>query len=97
LWLLVSLAAAIVSTLSYFAMDKRHRLGTLSAMFWGLTLMVLIDHVIGYDGGAFFQMDTPGMVGDGVVLGLLMLLPVVAIWASLLAIDRIFKKRNEVN
>jgi uncharacterized membrane protein len=88
MWLIIALVAAAVTTALYYISLKRYRLGTLSLMFWGLTFMILIDHVLGYEGGPFFEMQTDGLIGSGIVLGLLMLIPVIAIWLAIMVFNR---------
>jgi hypothetical protein len=55
-------------------------------MFWGATLMIFIDHLIGWwqEGGSFLEVETEGWVSSGAVLGLLMAIPVIILWAVLL-------------
>ncbi len=61
------------------------KLEYLAIMLWGLTLMILVDHILGYEGGAFLEMETDGLITSGIVLGILMLIPVLAIWAIYVA------------
>lgn len=46
--------------------------------------MILVDHVLGYEGGEFFEMETEGMISNGILLGLVMLLPVFLVWMAYL-------------
>ena len=49
MWLVALALAAVISTmLWYFKDDGRYRLDILSLIFWGSTIMVLIDHAMGY-------------------------------------------------
>lgn len=49
MWLVALALAAVISTmLWYFKDDGRYRLDMLSLIFWGSTIMVLIDHAMGY-------------------------------------------------
>lgn len=49
MWLVALTLAAVISTIFwYFKDDGRYRLDILSLIFWGSTIMVFIDHAIGY-------------------------------------------------
>ena len=45
-------------------------------MLWGAFIMILVDHILGYEGGAFIEIETDGLIKSGFVLGLAMLVPV---------------------
>ncbi|MFH0816063.1 MAG: hypothetical protein V1934_04535 [Methanobacteriota archaeon] len=94
MWLVTSLIAAIAVTAAWRFAPKIYRMDILSLMLWGLTMMILVDHVLGYEGGAFLQMETDGLVQNGVVLGIIMLVPVVAIWGVCLGLS--MYKKNAV-
>jgi hypothetical protein len=85
MWLLITgLAAVIASALWYVgAPDDRYRLGFLSLVYWGATIMWLVDHVIAYaqDGGAFFEVtaQATGIGVSVVLLGLLVWLVVLLV------------------
>ena len=86
MWLITTLLAAMAVTLIWrFWPQAKLKLEYLSMMLWGLTLMILVDHILGYEGGAFLEMETDGLVSSGIVLGILMLIPVIAIWAIYVA------------
>lgn len=57
-------------------------------VFWALTLMVFVDHVIGWfsEGaeGPFMDIDL-----NAFVLSLCMVIPILAIWQAALVIDRL--------
>jgi hypothetical protein len=55
----------------------------LSLILWGTTMMVLVDHVMGYlmEGGEFFEMTTEAMI-----LGGSMLIAALAVWEVALLI-----------
>lgn len=61
MWLLITaLAALVVSALWYVsAPTDKYKLGFLSLIYWGATLMWLVDHVIAYaqEGGPFFEIS----------------------------------------
>ena len=49
-------------------------------MLWGASVMILTDHVLGYEGGEFIEMTTEGMITNGGVLGVAMLIPIFLVW-----------------
>lgn len=89
MWLITTLIAALAVTALWFIAPKKYQLGILSLMLWGLGVMVMVDHVLGYEGsGPFLEMETDGLIGNGVVLGIAMLIPLFAIWEIYLAISK---------
>ncbi|MHC1721849.1 MAG: hypothetical protein AB9836_01450 [Aminipila sp.] len=78
MYLIITAMAAIVSTIIWYvnAPDDRYKLSTLSLIFWGATLMWLVDHVMAYltEGGEFFDISMNAtLLGVNVVLlGLLL-------------------------
>jgi len=80
MWLITSCVAAIIVTAIWIFAPKKYQLSFLGLMLWGLTIMVLIDHVIAYEGGPFIQMETDGMITNGALLGIVMLIPIFFIW-----------------
>jgi len=80
MWLVTSFIAALAVTPVWTFASKKYQLGFLSLMLWGLTIMVLVDHIMGYTGGAFIQMETDGLITNATVLGIVMLLPIFMIW-----------------
>ncbi len=93
MWLITTLLAAIAVTVILFVFPKNKlRLEVLTIMLWGLGIMILVDHILGYEGGMFLEMETDGLISNGVVLGLLMLLPVLAIWGIFVGISN--RKKN---
>lgn len=87
MWLVTTALLAAISTLFAAILRGRYELGTLSLMFWGATLMIFIDHLIGWwrEGGPFLEVETEGWVSSGAMLGLLMAVPVIVCWAILLS------------
>jgi hypothetical protein len=59
---------------------KKYKLSSLAIMLWGLALMIFVDHVLGYEGGPFIEMQTNGLIESGTVVGIAMLIPVFIIW-----------------
>ncbi len=88
MWLVTSLIAAVAATAAWRMMPGNHRLDTLALMLWGLTMMILVDHILGYEGGAFLEVETDGLVSNGALLGALMLIPVIAIWAVYMMLSK---------
>jgi len=81
MWLLTTLVAAIAVTVVWFIAPKKYQLGFLGLMLWGLGAMLLVDHVMGYGGsGPFLEMETDGLIENGTVLGIAMLIPIFTIW-----------------
>lgn len=81
MWLITTLVAAVAVTAISFVAPKKYQLNFLALMLWGLGLMVLVDHIMGYSGsGPFLEMETDGLIENGVVLGIAMLIPVFVIW-----------------
>jgi hypothetical protein len=80
MWLITSFIAAIVVTVLWIFAPKKYRLGYLGLMLWGLSTMVLVDHIMGYTGGPFIEMETDGLITNATVLGITMLIPIFIIW-----------------
>ncbi len=80
MWLITTFIAALVMTLLWFLLKKKYKLGFLSLMLWGATIMILVDHILGYEGGKFLEAQTDGIINNGVLLGIAMLIPAFLIW-----------------
>ena len=80
MWLITSFIAAIAVTALWIFAPKKYQLEFLGLMLWGLSIMLLVDHIMGYDDGAFLEMETNGLITNGVVLGIVMLIPIFVIW-----------------
>jgi hypothetical protein len=80
MWLITSFIAAIAVTAVWIFAPKKYQLGFLGLMLWGLSIMILVDHIMGYEGGAFVEMETNGLIPNGIVLGIAMLIPIFIIW-----------------
>jgi len=80
MWLITTLIAAISATAVWFIVPRKYKLGFLCLMLWGASIMILIDHILGYEGGEFIEMRTEGMITNGTVLGISMLIPIFVIW-----------------
>ena len=86
MWLVTTSIAAAGATLGKFVMPKDYKLGFLALMLWGAVVMILVDHILGYEGGAFLEKATDGMIKNSVALGIAMLVPVFVIWGISLLI-----------
>ena len=87
MWLVTTSIAAAGATLGKFVISKDYKLGFLALMLWGAAVMMLIDHVLGYGGGAFLEKTTGGMIKNGALLGIVMLVPVFVTWGISLLIS----------
>lgn len=99
--LLVTLLAAIASTAVWYLKDSRNRLktGTLSLIYWGASLMWLVDAVTEYIelGAAFFTVSADALRND-LMLGLCAVALGLVIWLILLLISdpkHIFRRTAE--
>jgi hypothetical protein len=53
-------------------------------MLWGTSIMILVDHIIGYEGGAFLELETEGLITNATILGIVMLIPILILWEIIL-------------
>jgi hypothetical protein len=76
MWLLITAFAALVASALWYvsAPTDKYKLGFLSLIYWGATLMWLVDHVMAYaqEGGSFFEInaDATGLGMSVLILGL---------------------------
>jgi len=80
MWLITSFIAAIAVTAVWIFAPKKYQFNFLGLMLWGLAIMVLVDHILGYQGGPFIEMETDGLITNATVLGITMLIPIFIIW-----------------
>ena len=84
MWLIITFIAAVIVTAMHFKLKdlKKYKLNFLALMLWGTFIMVLVDHTIAYlhEGGNFIEITTDGLVPDAAILGILMVIPLLAIW-----------------
>ena len=92
MWLVTTSIAAAGATVARFVLPRNYKLGFLASMLWGAAAMILIDHILGYEGGEFLEKTTDGMVNNGVVLGIAMLLPVFMAWGISLLISNLKRR-----
>jgi peptidoglycan biosynthesis protein MviN/MurJ (putative lipid II flippase) len=83
MWLIMTALAAIITTAIWYikAPEDKYKLGLLSLIFWGATLMWLVDHVIAYltDGGEFFEVSP-----DATLLGISVIVLALFVWETVL-------------
>lgn len=83
--LLITLFAAIIATIIWYFKDTDLRLGALSLMYWGASLMWFVDAVVEYFkiGAKYFTPESVDMLNDAylglsvVALGLIIWLVVI--------------------
>jgi hypothetical protein len=85
MWLLITAFAAVLVTALWYlsAPNDKYRLGFLSLVYWGATLMWVVDHVMAYvqEGGAFFEIDA-----SATALGVSVLILGLVVWLIRLVI-----------
>ena len=84
MWLVTTVIAAIMVTAIWYIKPKIYKLDFLSLMLWGTSIMILVDHVLGYDGGEFLEVQTDGLITNGILLGFVMIIPILIIWEIIL-------------
>ena len=84
MWLVTTLIAAIAVTAIWYVKPKIYRLDILSLMLWGTSIMILVDHILGYEGGQFIEIETEGLIANGTLLGIVMLIPIFVLWEIIL-------------
>ena len=98
MWLIMTSLAAIITTLIWYirAPEDKYKLGLLSLIFWGATLMWFVDHVMAYltEGGEFFEINL-----DATLLGLSVIILALLVWEIVLLVSdpkgvlkRVFKR-----
>jgi len=80
MWLITTLIAAIAVTAIWYVKPKIYKLDILSLMLWGTSIMILVDHILGYEGGAFLELETEGLITNATLLGIVMLIPIFIVW-----------------
>jgi hypothetical protein len=98
MWLIIFAFAATIATAIWYtqAENDKYLLKLLSLIFWGTTIMVLVDHVVPYvmeGGGEFFEVSIEATVLSGV-----MLVVGLAVWEGALLLKDpkgvIFKRKS---
>lgn len=85
--LLITAFAAIIATIAWYNVKADRKLGTLALMYWGASLMWLVDSVIEYieAGAEFFTPETADMINDS-YLGLSVVVLGLIIWTVVLLV-----------
>jgi len=92
MWLVTTSVAATGATIAKFVLPKQYKLGFLALMLWGAVAMILVDHILGYEGGVFLEKTTDGMITNSTMLGIAMLVPVFVIWGISLLISNLKRR-----
>jgi hypothetical protein len=83
MWLVILTFSATIATALWYskAEDDKYMLRLLSLILWGASIMVFVDHVMGYitEGGEFLEMTT-----EATVLGIAMLITALIVWEIVL-------------
>jgi peptidoglycan biosynthesis protein MviN/MurJ (putative lipid II flippase) len=86
MFFIITALAAIVATIIWYvnAPEDKYKLSLLSFIFWGATLMWLVDHVMAYlaEGGEFFEISL-----DATVLGVNVVLLGLLVWIIVLLVN----------
>lgn len=86
MWLIMTALAAIITTAIWYirAPGDKYKLGLLSLIFWGATLMWFVDHVMAYlmEGGEFFEINL-----DATLLGLSVIILALLVWEIVLLVS----------
>jgi len=86
MWLIMTALAAVITTVIWYikAPNDKYKLGLLSLIFWGATLMWLVDHVMAYltEGGEFLEINL-----DATLLGLSVITLALLVWVIVLLIS----------
>ncbi len=80
MWLITTCIAALIATAFWYKAPKKYYFEIPTLMFWGATLMIFVDHILGYEGGAFIEMETTGLITNTTILGIVMILPILLFW-----------------
>jgi len=86
MWLIMTALAAVITTAIWYvkAPEDKYKLGLLSLIFWGATLMWFVDHVMAYltEGGEFFETNL-----DATLLGLSVIVFALLVWEIVLLVS----------
>ena len=84
MWIIVIFIATVaVSIIHFFLKDyrKKYKLGLLALMLLGTFVMVLVDNLISFiRGKPFLEPMTYGLIKNGALLGIAMIIPIFIIW-----------------
>jgi hypothetical protein len=86
MWLIMTALAAVITTVIWYikAPDDKYKLNLLSLIFWGATLMWLVDHIMAFltEGGEFFEINL-----DATLLGVTVIVLALLVWLIVLLIS----------
>ena len=85
--LLITVFAAVIASIFWYNSKVDRKLGTLALMYWGASLMWLVDSVVEYIelGAEFFEQAPKDMINDA-YLGLSVVALGIVIWLVVLLI-----------
>lgn len=85
--LLITAFAAVIATAAWYNIKADRKLGTLALMYWGATLMWIVDSVVEYleTGAEFFTPAAADMINDS-YLGLSVVTLGLIIWVVILMV-----------
>ena len=84
MWLVILAFAAVMTTFFWYTKDTKgeYKLGFLSLVFWGATIMVFVDHLIAYfEEGEFFDRSL-----DAILLGIVLVIVALIVWEIFLIV-----------
>jgi hypothetical protein len=98
MWLIILAFAAAIATPIWYSMaeDDKYLLRLLCLILWGATIMVFVDHVMGYlmEGGEFLELTL-----DATALGFAMLTAALVIWEIIIILKDpkkvLYKRKGE--
>ncbi|MGQ9538439.1 MAG: hypothetical protein ACUVTE_02495 [Candidatus Bathycorpusculaceae bacterium] len=98
MWLIVLVMASVLSTALWYSKAENdvYMLKLLSLILWGASIMVFVDHVMGYlmEGGEFLEISA-----EATVLGFVLLITALVIWEIVLLIKdprgAFYKRKGE--
>jgi len=88
MWLVTTIIAAIIVTAAWYFTKRDYKLDILSLMLWGTSIMILVDHILGYEAGEFFELETEGLITNATLLGIVMLIPIFILWEIILILTK---------
>ena len=95
-WLITIALAAVVTTIIWYvkAPHDKYKLALLSIFYWGTTIMVFIDHLVGsiLEKGKFIEI---GMSAESWSVGIAMVVTILVIWSVILVLTdpkRVWRK-----
>ncbi len=85
MWLIIlALSAAIATAIWYAKDDGTLKMNILCMVLWGATIMVFVDHTLGYlmEGGEYFDVSL-----DATLLGIVLVIFALIIWEIVLLVE----------